>query len=345
MSDDDHLKGIDVEALELWFPEHVAGSSAPLHITLIAGGHSNLTYSVRDAEGSRFVLRRPPVGPLLASAHDMGREHRIIAALGPTEVPVPPALALWEDDDVTGAPFYVMGFVDGHVLVDADTVREVLADDRRRHAGESLVDVLADLHAIDPAAVGLGDLGKTADYIPRQLRRWSGQWERSKTRELAAMEDIHAYLDGHVPEQHGASIVHGDYRFGNCLTAATGDIAAVLDWELCTLGDAMADVGYLLNNWMAPGESALGRAEAPTAAGGFPSRDELLSRYADRTGRDVSLVDYYRAFSHWRLAAIVEGVLARYLNGQMADEVDPSIFRDQVDALAAAAVDAIDRLG
>ncbi len=341
---DTEVLGIDGERVEAWFVDHVDGAVAPLRFELLAGGHSNLTYEVTGADGRRFVLRRPPTGPLLASAHDMAREHRIIAAVGPTSVPVPAALALCEDEAVNGAPFYVMDYVEGDVLHDDVTTIERVPASLRPGLAWSLIDVLADLHELDPDAIGLGDLGKKADYIPRQLRRWSRQWEQSKTRDLPAMEQIHAFLEARVPEQVGASIVHGDYRFGNCLSA-DGRIAAVLDWELCTLGDPMADVGYLMNNWMQPGESAMGRDAPPTAAGGFPDRAEVLARYADRTGRDVSMVDYYRAFSYWRLAAIVEGVLARYLAGQMGEHDDPTVFRVQVDALAEAASEAIDRLG
>ncbi|MEM9711931.1 MAG: phosphotransferase family protein [Actinomycetota bacterium] len=336
--------GIDGDRVEPWFVEHVEGAIAPLRFELLAGGHSNLTYAVTGDDGTRFVLRRPPTGPLLASAHDMGREHRIIAAVGPTDVPVPAALALCDDVEVNDAPFYVMAFVEGHVLHDDVTTAAVVPEADRPALAWSLIDVLADLHGLDPDDAGLGDLGKKADYIPRQLRRWSRQWEQSKTRELPVMDRVHTFLESRIPEQIGASIVHGDYRFGNCLSA-DGRIAAVLDWELCTLGDPMADVGYLMNNWMQPGESAMGREAPPTAAGGFPDRDALISRYADRTGRDVSMVEYYRAFSYWRLAAIVEGVLARYLAGQMGGHDDPSVFRVQVDSLAEAAAEAIDRLG
>lgn len=337
-------KGIDAERLVPWMVEHVAGVVTPVSFELLAGGHSNLTYAVTGGDGRQVVLRRPPTGQLLASAHDMGREHRIIAALGPTDVPVPPALAMCDDESVNGAPFYVMGYVEGHVLHDRATTEAAVPAATRPGLAHSLIDVLAALHSVDPDEVGLGDLGKKQDYIPRQLRRWSRQWEQSKTRELPVMERVHAELERRIPDQIGASIVHGDYRFGNCLSA-DGRIAAVLDWELCTLGDPMADVGYLMNNWMQPGESAMGREEAPTAAGGFPDRDEVLAHYADATGRDVSMVEYYRAFSYWRLAAIVEGVLARYLGGQMGEHDDPTVFRVQVDSLAEAAAEAIDRLG
>jgi len=209
-----------------------------------------------------------------------------------------------------------------------------------------VVEVLAHLHGTDPDAVGLGDLGRREAYLARQLKRWRGQWEKSKTRELPAMEEVYTALQQAMPEQKGVSIVHGDYRLGNMLVTQDARIAAVLDWELCTLGDPLADVGYLLNNWLEPDESgplAGAAALSPTAAPGFPSRAELLERYAELTGRDVSQVDYYRAFQYWRLAAIVEGVLARYLKGVMGKAADTAAFRAQVDQLANSALEMVRR--
>lgn len=325
--------GIDAEGLTAWFQLHVPGVVAPLRFSLIAGGHSNLTFKVDDAAGSAYVLRRPPTGQVLATAHDMGREHTIISAVHGGDVPVPRTIGVEHEGAVNGAPFYVMDFVEGAVLHDEELAAEVPMSEREV-LGDHVIEVLAALHALDPDEVGLGELGKKADYIPRQLRRWSKQWEQSKTRELPEMEDIHRVLEERMPEQIGASIVHGDYRMGNMITGE-GRVLAVLDWELCTLGDAMADVGYLMNNWIGPGEAPAGTS-GPTAAGGFASRDHLIGRYQDLTGRDVSQVDYYRAFSHWRLAAIVEGVLNRYLNGAMGDQDgDTDLFRLQVDNLAA----------
>ncbi len=339
----DAPKGIRPDAVSRWFEEHVDDATGPLGFELLAGGHSNLTYRVDDAgSGRSWVLRRPPTGHLLASAHDMGREYRIIAALGPTDVPVPAAIGLCEDSDVNEAPFYVMAHVDGVVLHDAETTDAHVAPEARPALARSLVDVMAALHTVDPDRVGLGDLGRKTDYVARQLRRWAGQWEKSKTRELPAMEEIHRRLSADIPGQEGAAIVHGDYRFGNCLADPGGRVAAVLDWELCTLGDPMADVGYLMNHWDGPDEVPIGREPGAVAAGGFPSRQELLDRYTAATGRDVSGVGYYRAFQYWRLAAIVEGVLARYLGGQMADpDADPDAFRDQVDRLSEAALAAL----
>ncbi len=341
------IVGIRAEAVGNWFSTHLDNVTAPLSFELLAGGHSNLTYRVTDTAGNVFVLRRPPTGKLLATAHDMAREHTIISGVARAGgVPVPAALGLCEDVEVNDAPFYVMAYVEGAVLDEAEKVLESFPhNDQRLAIGNHVVDVLANLHAIDPDAVGLGGLGKKEDYIPRQLRRWRRQWEDSKTRELPAMDEVADALEARVPTQHGASIVHGDYRLGNMLTSSDARVAAVLDWELCTLGDPLADLGYVLNNWAQPGEDALtsrGAAQAPTVVGGFPTREELIERYTTITGRDVSGIDYYRAFQYWRLAAIVEGVLARYLQGQMGGgEADTDGFRDQVTALAEAALELI----
>jgi aminoglycoside phosphotransferase (APT) family kinase protein len=341
-------KGIHAERVTEWFQDHIADVKPPLSFELIVGGRSNLTYRVSDAEGKLTVLRRPPLGAVLATAHDMGREHKIIAALGSTDVPVPPALGLCVDESVNEAPFYVMAFVAGHVLADAAQTQKHFDEAQRNEIGQDVIEVLARLHAVDPDRVGLGDLGRKEAYLARQLKRWRTQWEKSKTRELPAMEQVYERLSQDVPEQIGATIVHGDYRLGNMITGSNARIAAVLDWELCTLGDPMADVGYLLNNWAEPGEAGptiRGAALSPSTAGGFPTRAQVRARYEELTGRDTSQVDYYRAFQYWRLAAIVEGVLARYLKGVMGDTVDTKPMELQVEGLATAALDLIERMG
>jgi aminoglycoside phosphotransferase (APT) family kinase protein len=342
------VPGVDPIRVTRWLEAHVEGVRPPLRFELITGGHSNLTYRVDDAAGRRYALRRPPLGAIVATAHDMAREHRIIAALGPTNVPVPPALGLCEDPDVNGAPFYVMAWVDGAVLADASEVEKHFAPDARARIGESTIEVLAALHRVDPDAVGLGDLGRRDSYLVRQLRRWKTQWEKTRTRDLPLMDEVHAILEAEIPEQVGAGIVHGDYRLGNAITGWDGRIAAVLDWELCALGDPLADLGYLMNSWAGPGEPAptsRGATATPTSCGGFPDRAWMLERYARLTGRDPSRIDYYRAFQYWRLAAIVEGVMARYLKGVMGQAVDTALFRAQIDALAEAAREQLERMG
>ncbi len=341
--------GLDEERVSAWLSANLADAVEPFTFSLIAGGRSNLTFAVLDGRGERFVLRRPPLGHVLATAHDMGREHRLISAIGTTSVPVPRALGLCTDVDVTGAPFYVMSFVEG-VVLDSPEKALLLTAEGRRSAALDLIDVLAELHLFDVDTIGLGDLAKRTGYVERQLRRWSTQWKDSKTRELPAIEEVEARLRADVPVQQAVAVAHGDYRFGNCLTDPTaGRIAAVLDWELCTLGDPLADLGYLRVYWADPAEGGgrqSGRHNDPTGAGGFPSYDELVERYAARTGFDVSGIDYYAAFASWRLAVISEGVYARYLHGAMADDgFDLGTFRQATDELAEGALAAVRRLG
>ncbi len=339
------VEGIDVEPVTAWFADHVPEATPPLSFDLIAGGHSNLTYRVDDAAGGAWVLRRPPLGQVLATAHDMGREHAVMSALDRTDVPVPVMRGLCSDDAVNGAPFYVMDFVDGQVVRNAEIARG-LTEEQRRTAGHSVVDVLARIHAVDVDAVGLGDLGRRDDYIARQLKRWHGQWEKSKTRDLPLVDEVHAGLAAAIPEQGRSGIVHGDYRLDNCLVGDDGRVVAVLDWEICTLGDPLADAGLLLVYWPEPSDEHQIPPNAPTAIGGFPTRAEMLDRYAEASGRDVTRIDYYMAFGYWKLACIVEGVYARYVGGAMGQrgtgrEFD--VFAAQVDALARAAADALER--
>ncbi|MDW3216218.1 MAG: phosphotransferase family protein [Ilumatobacteraceae bacterium] len=315
------MRGLDDDRVSHWLAENIDGAVGPFRYELIVGGRSNLTFRVTDASGTRYVLRRPPTGHVLATAHDMAREHRIITAVGRTGVPVPRTLGLCLDESVNGAPFYVMEFVDGQVL-DSPESGALLPEALRPVAGEHLIDVLADLHAADVDEIGLGDLARREGYVERQIKRWSTQWENSKTREIAAIEEVARHLASNVPVQHGVSIAHGDYRFGNCLVdIGTGRVTAVLDWELCTLGDPLADLGYLGVYWVRPDGGS--RDNDPTGAGGYPSFADIVERYANRTGRDVSQIDYYVAFSSWRLAVISEGVYNRYLHGAMGDQNDP----------------------
>ena len=270
------IEGIREESVAAWLADHAPHSRAPFSYELIAGGHSNLTYSVTDATGRRWVLRRPPLGQVLATAHDMGREHTIISALGATEVPVPPTVGLCTDDSVNGAPFYVMDFVDGLVVRGMDEANGLSLDQRAR-ASESIVDVLAGIHAVDVDAVGLGGLGKKESYIERQLKRWYGQFQGSETQvpgglDLPSVHATHDRLASMIPEQGPASIVHGDYRLDNCMLGTDGSVAAVLDWELCTLGDPLADVGLLCVYWADKGDHAVLPQAAPTALDGFATQ-------------------------------------------------------------------------
>ena len=270
------MQGIDEAKVGAWLDANVNGANGPYSYELIAGGRSNLTYRVTDANGMRMVLRRPPLGHVLATAHDMAREHRIISAVGSTGVPVPRCLGLCTDEEVNGAPFYVMAFVDG-VVLDSPEKGEVLPQHLRTKASEHLIDVLADLHAVDIDAVGLGDLAKREGYVERQVKRWSTQWENSKTRELPAIEEVSRLLSRDIPVQQGVSIAHGDYRFGNVLTDVNeGCVAAVLDWELCTLGDPLADLGYIGIYWTDPGQQ-INRANDPSGLRSEEHTSELQS--------------------------------------------------------------------
>ncbi len=336
--------GIDGARVEEWFSANVPGATPPLEFERISGGRSNITYGVSDAAGHRWALRRPPLGKRLASAHDMAREHRIIAALADTDVPVPAANGLCEDEAVNGDPFYVMGFVEGPILRNRAEAEAAFPDEEDRRAiGERVVDTLLAIHSVDPDAVGLGDLAKKEDYVARQLRRWHGQWEKSKTREIELIDDVHDRLAARIPEQGPATIVHGDYRLDNMILAPSGEVAAVVDWELCTLGDPLADVGLLLVYWSEPGDEFTPLFEAPTVAAGFPSRDDLRRRYEERSGRDLSGIDYYVALGLWKLAIILEGVYARYASGQYgADDTGFEEFANVVVRLAEGA-DAAER--
>lgn len=340
------LPGIDVTGVSAWFAEHVPEVVLPLRFRLIAGGRSNLTYEVTDASGHRFVLRRPPTGHLLPTAHDMAREHRIIAALGPAGIPVPPAIGLCQDAAVTGAPFYVMGFVDGVVLrSEADAERHLPQAETRRRAGLALADTLAAIHAVDPDSAGLGDLGRRDGYIARQLRRWYANYraacEARGGDTVADVDEVHSLLEASIPAQQRSTIVHGDYRLDNCILTPEGAVAAVLDWELCTLGDPLADVAQLLVYWPQPGEvSPLGHSA--TVAPGFPTREELVERYVASSGATVDSLEYYVSFAYWKLACILEGVYTRYVLGAMGDDgFDYTIYPDVIRWLAARAREAL----
>lgn len=319
--------GLDAPGFADWFVDHIAAHRGSLRCTLIAGGHSNLTYRIEDAAGTSFALRRPPLGTFPKSAHDVAREYRILKALQGSEVPVPKVHVLCTDPGVIGAPFYVMDFVEGTILDRASRVSATLPDEAaRRDAALHLVDALAALHRVDVDAVGLGDLGRRERYLPRQLERLHSVWQQTKTRELPLIESLHQRLAAHCPPQHHTGLVHSDFRFGNVVLDASHRIAAVLDWELCALGDVLVDVGFLLDNWDEPGDAwpDVWMQPAPTRAGGFPTRTEIAARYAARSGIDVGTVDYYRAFCYWRIAVIAEGIKRRYESGAMSSHTADS---------------------
>jgi len=340
------IPGLDVGRASAWLETNVSGATGPFEFELIAGGHSNLTFAVTTSDGSRLVLRRPPLGHVLASAHDMGREHRILAGLQRTAVPVPPVLGLCSDPAIIGAPFYVMRYVVGHVVRDADTALSTLTPEARANASRSLVDTMAKIHAVDLEAAGLGDLGRHEGYIARQLRRWYGQVSQQRTRDLPAIDRVHDALEARIPDQDGATLVHGDYRLDNCMVDDGGEVVAVLDWEICTLGDPLADVGLLTVYWTGPDDPPGAWTAGATTAPGFWPRARIAERYAEVSGRDVSELGFYVAFAYWKLACILEGVFARYLGGALGDR-DPAElvhFKEQVDAAATNAEQTLEQL-
>jgi aminoglycoside phosphotransferase (APT) family kinase protein len=334
-------KGINRGHVTAWFGEHATASEPPLNFDLIAGGHSNLTFKVTDQADSQWVLRRPPLFQVLESAHDMAREFRVIDALQNSNVPVPSTIGFCDDPSVNERPFYVMDFVKGHVLRSPEEAT-AFGTERLADVTKSLIEVLGRIHAVDVDAVGLGELGRKENYIARQLRRWMGQFEASKTRERPELVAVHDHLVDRIPEQTKAGLVHGDYRLDNCLIADDGSVAAVLDWELCTLGDTLADVASLMTYWARPTDSFTPIDIAPTLADGFPERDQLLDWYQQAVGRTVDDIDFYLSFASWRLASILEGVYSRYVSGAMGD-VEPDggaeAFVGRIDALVAQAAD------
>lgn len=337
--------GIDAGPVTAWIRERTE-LGGPLRFEVIQGGRSNLTYTVTDPDGRRVILRRPPLHGVIESAHDVGREHRIIAALADADVPVPPVVGFEADASVTGAPFYVMRFVEGTVVRDAATAQE-LSEPVRAAAADDLVDVLARLHAVDPDAVGLGELGRKEDYVARQLRRWHKQVTESRTRDLPLLDEVHDRLVADIPPQGPASIVHGDYRLDNVMIdPSTGRVVAVLDWELTTLGDPLADAGLLQVYWTQADDEVIPLLDAPTTVPGFPDRSSVAARYASASGRDLAELPYYVAFGYWKLACILEGVFARFSSGAYG-QTDGSheAFGRIVTGLAERAADAATEAG
>jgi aminoglycoside phosphotransferase (APT) family kinase protein len=327
-------EGVDVAALRPWFAEHVEGATgAPLDAELIAGGRSNLTYVIGD--GTRdWVLRRPPLGHVVETAHDMRREYRVLDGLHGTPVPVPRVLAYHPGADLIGAPFYVMERVDGRVLR-TKAEMATLEPAEARACSERLVDVLAALHSVDYEAVGLADFGRPDGFLARNVARWGKQWQANQTRELPALDEVARRLDAALPTSGPAAIVHGDYRLDNTMLAPDdpGRIVAVLDWEMSTLGDPLTDVGLLLVYWGGGEQLTTLTAQGVADLPGFLSRDEVVARYAERSGRDVEHLDFYVLFAMYKLAIIVEGINARYLMGKTLGE-GFSEMGAMVDALA-----------
>jgi aminoglycoside phosphotransferase (APT) family kinase protein len=309
------LPGLDVDALAKYLdsarPQPLTG---PLSAELIHGGRSNLTYRVTDGTAD-WVLRRPPLGHVLATAHDMGREYRVITALAPTTVPVPGTELLCTDESVIGAPFYLMERVDGTPMRSrADTA--VLSEQQAARVADNLIDVLADLHEVDPAQVGLGDFGRPEGFMARQVARWRKQLDASRSRDLPGIEELHERLAASVPAAQRTTIVHGDYRLDNALvTTGPLGISAVLDWEMSTLGDPLSDLGLFYVYWRGVGQQDDPITNGVSATPGFPSIDALVERYARRAAIDVSSLGWYVAFAYFKLAVILEGIHYRFVRG------------------------------
>ncbi|MFF3613968.1 phosphotransferase family protein [Streptomyces sp. NPDC002580] len=310
----DHPPGLDLDRLRgLLDHERPGLVNGPLTGRLIEGGRSNLTYAVSDGTAT-WVVRRPPLGHVLATAHDMKREHRVISALHPTAVPVPNPVLLCEDDTVLGAPFYVMEFVEGTPFRTADQLAP-LGPRRTRDAVLGLVDTLVELHSVDPAAVGLADFGRPEGFLDRQLRRWGKQLDASRNRELAGIDELHAALGRELPTSPAPTVVHGDYRLDNVLIGPDDKIRAILDWEMSTLGDPLTDLGLLVM-YSTRLELPNSPISTTASAAGHPEASEIVERYAARSGRDVSAVSWYTAFAWFKLAVILEGIHYRYTKGQ-----------------------------
>ena len=316
------LPGLDLDALRAWFEQACPGEvTGPLTGTLIAGGKSNLTYVVGDG-AQEWVVRRPPLGHVLATAHDMAREHRVMTALRDTDVAVPRTYALCEDDSVIGAPFYVMERVHGTPYRTAAELA-ALGPSRTRAISERTVETLATLHSVDPAAVGLADFGRPEGFLERQVRRWKKQLDASRSRDLEGADALHDLLAASIPAEQRPAIVHGDYRLDNLLIDEDDRVAAVLDWEMATLGDPLTDVGLMLvyGDLARLTDSVADASSAP----GYLAGDDVVALYAERSGRDLSAMGFYLGLASFKLAVILEGIHFRYTQGQTVGEGFDSI--------------------
>ncbi|MUL43411.1 phosphotransferase family protein [Streptomonospora sp. PA3] len=306
--------GLDLRRLEEYLRAQRPGMlGGALEGEVIAGGRSNLTYTVTDGRG-RWVVRRPPLGHVLPTAHDMGREHRVISALADTPVPVPRTVLLCEDTEVLGAPFFVMEHVEGVPYRSAEAL-DALGAARTAGIAAAMIDTLVDLHAVDPAGVGLADFGRPEGFLERQLRRWKKQLEASRSRELPGIDELHRRLSAEIPQSPEPTIVHGDYRLDNLLVDSDDRITAVLDWEMSTLGDPLTDLALIITYSSAALADSSSVSNAHTAEG-YPDADEIIARYAERSGRDVSALDWYVGLAFFKLAVILEGIHYRHSQGQ-----------------------------
>jgi aminoglycoside phosphotransferase (APT) family kinase protein len=338
VSDKDAL---DLTALTAWFAARVEGFEAPISYSKFKGGQSNPTYRI-DTPSRSYVLRRQPFGKLLPSAHAVDREYTAMHALGPTGFPVPKTYGLCEDPEVIGAKFFVMGLADGRSLWNGALPQ--CSPQERREIYNAMIDTFADLHTKDPVAIGLGEFGKPTDYCARQISRWTKQYKLSETELMPKMERLIEWLPQTIPPQHGSSVVHGDYRLDNMIFEKDANrVLAVLDWELSTLGDPIADFSYLMLNWHNPADGRAGLLGLDLEVLGIPSQQEAVERYVARTGFPVPPMDWYFAYNLFRLAGIMQGIKKRVIDGTassahaqaMSDRVSPLVERAYEFALAA----------
>ncbi len=343
---DDAPAGIDVAAVTEWLSDSLAETgdeiAGALSFDQITGGRSNLTFRVSDEAGQQWALRRPPTGHVLATAHDMAREHRVMSALAPTPVPVPEMVGLCSDETVNNAPFYVMEWVDGTVVRNQESAEEFDLE-TRREMSISTVENLVKIHQLDIDEIGLGDFAKREGYIERQLRRWRRQVDAVESPTDPLIINAHEKLVATMPTESPTRLVHGDYRLDNTIVDDQGHVIAVLDWELTTLGDPLADLGAMLTYWTRPGDHAIALDRPPTLADGFIERDEAVSVYEDAIGHSVGNIGYYQAFATWRLACILDGVVDRYRADAMGndDDFDVDDWAKRITALASQALDLI----
>ncbi len=327
------VPGIENPAgLEAWISENVPADRRPGQLTgisLISGGRSNLTYRLdfagqEDQGDQALVLRRPPLGHVLPTAHDMSREYRVLSALTGTTIPVPVTVAFCTDTEVVGAPFYLMRYVSGKVLRTREDGAQVSVDEAR-HLSELVIDMLAAIHSVDIDAVGLTGFGRPEGYMTRQLARWQRQWELSNSREVPGYDELVKRLEAGLPQSADGTLVHGDLRLDNMLVTLrpATSVAAVVDWEMSTLGDPLADLGLTLMYWTDPGDDdwlRLSEGGSVTTIPGFLRRAEAAARYAELTGRDIGAIGYYMAFGCFKLAVVLEGIHARFLQNMTVGE-------------------------
>lgn len=332
-------QGIDGPRLRRWIAAGQGVSEDAIGFTVLSVGRSNLTFVVTLGGAPRWVLRRPPLGHTGGSAHDVMREGRIMAALGPTDVPVPNILELVDDPDVLEVPFIFQDHCPGFTIHSADDLALIPDSGSVRDSMLSMVGALARVHMVDIDAVGLGDLRRPGGFIERQLRRWLGQFEAITTRDLPVIAQVQAELARGIPPETSAGLVHGDVKPNNMLfDRGTGEVQAIVDWELSSIGDVVSDLGYLLA--MMHSDDRLTGIWTPSVEQGAPSPEETAQVYSELTGRDTSQVPYYAAFAVWKLACIREGVYTRLKQGRMGDlDVDPEDAGQSVEALAASALD------